>query len=89
MPIVLKESGFVIYIFGDDHLPKHVHIYRGRFGGPLLIVNLLDFYVRTNRMKANDACRALRLVEANHDFLIGEWDRIVGDREGGKHHEKR
>lgn len=29
MPTVFKEDGFVIRIWLNDHLPRHVHVFKG------------------------------------------------------------
>jgi hypothetical protein len=79
MPRVLEAEGFVIYIYLNDHLPAHVHAFRGSFGGDEIVINLLDLSIRENYMKASDARKALRLVEDYRDFLQDEWDRINGE----------
>lgn len=76
MPKVLEANGFAVYIYLNDHTPAHVHVFRGRFGGEEIVINLRDLSVRENYMKANEARRALELVEKNRDFLQSEWDRI-------------
>lgn len=78
MTTVLREAGFVVYIYGNDHLPKHVHVHEGSFSGALLKVNLNDLSVMVNYMKPAVARRALHLVKANREKLIQEWNRIHG-----------
>ena len=74
MPTVLRQDGFSIMIYTHDHEPMHVHVFSA---DGEVIVNLLDLSVRSRRgMDNRDARRAQEIVNANQDFLCGEWDRI-------------
>jgi hypothetical protein len=80
MPSVLTEAGFRVMIFVNDHLPMHVHVFKG---GGQVVINLggerAAPRVRENRrMDRRDERRALQIVGANQEFLIAEWRRING-----------
>jgi hypothetical protein len=78
MPTVLRERGFRVMIFLNDHPPPHVHVLKAgkRARVYLSPVELLD-----SNMKASDEKRAIETVQANHDTLMAEWYRIHGDEE--------
>lgn len=80
MPTVLRQDGFNIIIWTDDHAPPHIHIFRA---GEELVVNLGDtqtgIEIRENKgMKRNNIRRAVDIIEANRFFLLQEWERIHG-----------
>lgn len=76
MPTVLREDGFEVMIYTDDHDPPHVHV---RYGGGWVIIHLHDFKTRkVKNMKIADAKRALKLVGRHQDFLLKKWQEIRG-----------
>ncbi len=80
MPSVLRQQGFRVVIYQNDHRPRHVHVIKGRAE---VLINLGDKdtvpQVRENfRMKKNEERRALRLVGHYQDYLIQRWIEIHG-----------
>jgi hypothetical protein len=78
MPTVLRERGFQIRIYTNDHEPMHVHAVKG---GDVVVINLGDEddlpYVRENHgLKPAEVRLALEIVTAHQAFLIEEWRRI-------------
>ncbi|NOT59692.1 MAG: DUF4160 domain-containing protein [Acidobacteria bacterium] len=83
MPTVLRQAAFDFMVYTHDHLPAHVHIWKG---GNELIVNLGDdaasAAVRENNgMSRAEAKRAWQIVVAQRDFLLEEWRSIHGNEE--------
>lgn len=80
MPTVLRENGFQVIIWTNDHLPIHVHIFKG--DGELVVVlgnNEADISIRNNyNMRGTDLRQALRLVNRNHRLLPEKWREIYG-----------
>lgn len=79
MTRVLKhvtKYGFVFYIYGNDHLPMHVHVMLGSASGEEVIINLSPLEIRQNYMKRKDAMRAFKLVKEHREELIGEWKKL-------------
>ncbi|SMH50382.1 DUF4160 domain-containing protein [Mesorhizobium australicum] len=79
MITVLRESGFRIVIFLNDHLPEHVHVYGdgearidlgGEAGGAKVVWSL--------GMKRSDVRRAVSIVNAHRDDLILRWRELHG-----------
>jgi len=71
MPTVLREDGFEVMIYTDDHEPPHVHVF---YGGVMVIINLRDFSARkAKNMKISDVRRARKIVANHQEFLLGKW----------------
>ena len=80
MPTVLRKNGFQVIIWTHEHLPIHVHIFKG---DGELIVNLgndeADISIRDDYdMRNSDLRQALRLITKNHNFLLEKWREIHG-----------
>ena len=78
MPTVLRQDGFDVMIYTDDHPPAHVHVFRA---GEEVVINLGDEVtkpeIREDKGMSNRGMRhALRIVAENQLFLLGEWRRI-------------
>ena len=73
-PTVLRQSGYVVVVFGNDHPPAHVHV---RAAGNVARVRLqpialMDSYGFTSRQ-----LRAIMaIVEANLSVCLAKWDEI-------------
>lgn len=84
MPTVLRQNGFQVRIYTDDHFPPHVHVVRG--GGLIIIYldgengkNTGDLWVReSHELSRRDERQALDLVAANYELLKGAWEAIHG-----------
>jgi hypothetical protein len=82
MATVLRKNGFIVRIWSNDHLPRHVHIFKG--GGTCTInlegenglPELREFY----KMNRKEIAKALQLVMEHQEELIGKWDEIWGGR---------
>jgi hypothetical protein len=78
MATVLRIDGYVVRIWSNDHLPRHVHIFKdkgecvvnlvGEGGNP----ELREFY----NLKRKEVAKAIGIVCAYQEKLISEWNRI-------------
>jgi microcystin-dependent protein len=76
MPTVLRQDGFAVRIYTNDHLPMHVHILNA---DAEVLINITEVTIHENRrMQAKDVKRALDVVRNNREYLISEWRRIHG-----------
>lgn len=80
MPTVIRKNGFQVFIYTEDHLPMHVHIFKAEGE---LIVNigdkLADVSIREYRgMRRSDRRLALSLVAENLIVLVEKWKEIHG-----------
>lgn len=82
MTKAFEQDGFRFYIRNPprEHGPPHVHVQRG---GTEVSINLnpaaADDWVReVYKMRDADVVKAVRLVEANVDFLLKIWRQIHG-----------
>ena len=81
MATVFRKDGFVVRIWSNDHLPRHVHIFKGdgtcviNLEGDNGLPELREFY----GMKRNEVAKAIYLVCEYQEKLIAEWIRIHGE----------
>ena len=73
MPRVLQVAGFEIYIFTHDHIPPHVHVFRG---GDEAIIVIENGDVRESYMSRRDLREARRIIEEHRGFLLQRWQEI-------------
>ena len=81
MPTVHREDGFQIKIYPNDHLPRHVHVFKadgeviiqvGSETEPPLIDQIYG------AISNKDVAKALALVQANQVKLLESWKTIHG-----------
>lgn len=77
MPTILREGGFEVMIFPGDHLPPHVHIFKGSgtvvvsFIGPEQMTTLREVH----GLKAKEAKAALLLAHKHKVTLLKAWEQ--------------
>jgi hypothetical protein len=79
MITVLRESGFRVVIFSDDHEPAHVHAYADgeakiNLSGPGNRPQLVWAVAMTRA----DIRRCMKLVEDHQTALLARWKQIHG-----------
>lgn len=80
MVTILKEGGFRIVIYTNDHAPAHVHVIKA--GGEAKI-NLSGTdgnaeLVWADGCKKSDVRRAMQIVETHRESFLAEWSKIHG-----------
>jgi hypothetical protein len=80
MPTVLRQDGFDIMIYTNDHPPAHVHVWKA---GHVVLIDLGNGStapsIRENkRMPASDVRKVLNIVGEHQKYLIEKWDDIHG-----------
>lgn len=81
MPTVHREDGFRIVIYPNDHLPRHVHIFRGdgeviiQLGSETEAPMIDQIY---GDISNRDIAKALRLVQTHQMKLLELWKSIHG-----------
>jgi hypothetical protein len=80
MPTLLRQEGFKVMIYTNDHPPAHVHVFKAEGE---VIITLGDEQtppqVRENiSMSRRDERKALIIVGTHQDDFITEWRRIHG-----------
>jgi len=76
MPIVLREGGFEIKIYFNDHPPPHVHAFKG--GGEIKINLDPTVVVQVWNMTKQGAQKAKRVVNEHQKYLLEAWEKIHG-----------
>lgn len=81
MPTILRQNGFRVIIYLNDHLPSHVHILKG--GGEIKIdlgnsKSKPKLIAIVGAIKNQEVAKALELVTDNQAFLLAKWKEIHG-----------
>ena len=78
MPTVLRQNGFRVVIYPNDHIPAHVHVEKA--GGYLKVgIDTPGLLVFGNfGLSSKEQRQAYDLVAANREFLLQQWERIHG-----------
>lgn len=90
MPKVLEDTqkNLFVYIYTNDHIPAHVHVFIGRKND----ANQMEIKINigseekppsivsaNDKIKDKDLVAALNLVAANQEILLSKWQEIHGD----------
>jgi uncharacterized protein len=79
MPTILRERGFRVVIYPNDHLPSHVHVFKGSgevrvdLGDEESNPSLMSI---TGQISDKDVAKALDLVKENRAKLLAKWREI-------------
>ena len=81
MVTVLRQGGFRIAIYLEDHEPAHVHVY----GDGEVKINLLSQSGRPQvvahiKMRLGDVRKALRIVTEQQQMLLIKWNEYHGGK---------
>ncbi|MGV2827933.1 DUF4160 domain-containing protein [Myxosarcina sp. GI1(2024)] len=80
MATLLRIEGYIVRIWSNDHLPRHVHVFKGDGECVINLVGeggnpeLREFY----NLKRKEVAKAIRIVADNQQKLIEAWNRIHG-----------
>jgi hypothetical protein len=74
MPTVLREDGFVVKMYFNDHPPPHIHAFKG--GGEIKINIEPTTVAQVWRMSESDAQHAKRLVRKHRRYLLEQWNEM-------------
>lgn len=82
-----KNQNLYVYIYTNDHMPAHVHVFKGRKNDKNIhdvkinigSENEPPSIVKANpNMKGNDIKAAWELVANNQEILLKKWKEIHG-----------
>jgi hypothetical protein len=79
MPTILRQQGFRVVIYPNDHLPSHVHVLKGDgevridLGNEELPPTLMTI---SGDISDKDVAKALYLVKENQAALLVKWREI-------------
>ena len=75
MPKILEVDGFKIYIYTDDHIPPHVHVWKGGCEAKILLAQ--ELILKDNYgFKAKELKRILQIIDENFTLIIDKWNEI-------------
>jgi hypothetical protein len=89
MPKVIEDikNNLFVYIYTNDHIPAHVHVFKGRKND----ANQMEIKINIgseesppslvqadDKVKQKDIVNALKLIGANQEMLLSKWREIHG-----------
>lgn len=78
MPTVLRERGFDVRIFLNDHEPPHVHVYKGGTSVRIELETGEAEVAPGRRMTKHDVAIARQIVGARYRMLLDFWRQLHG-----------
>lgn len=81
MPTILRQAGFRVVIYLNDHLPAHVHVLKGNaevrinLGSENTDPSLVAIF---GNISDKDIVKALYLVKEHQAELRAQWRKIHG-----------
>jgi hypothetical protein len=81
MPTILKQDGFSVRIYPNDHFPSHVHVFKAGGEAKINLGSETEHpsLVECWGMSDKDAGKALELVIAHQKELLEKWREIHGE----------
>jgi hypothetical protein len=79
MPQVLRQNGFRVVIYPNDHQPSHVHVFKGsdevriNLGNEDTSPTLMTI---TGQISDKDVAKALYLIKEHQTDLLAQWRKI-------------
>jgi hypothetical protein len=81
MPKIFEAGGFVIYVYplemSERHHELHIHVYRGSFSGPSMVVQIPNLEVLSNTLNASDTRKAKKLLIDNLPEILEKMENIA------------
>lgn len=81
MPVIVREGGWRILIYSNDHAPPHVHARRpdgGEVKVGLPIGGRELKFMEAEGLLPWKALEGVRLVQKHVEVLVAAWERIHG-----------
>ena len=75
MPTIIKQDGFRVVIWPNDHLPPHVHVFKRDAEVKIALLEPIVFNVE-GQISNKDLVKALNLVIEHQIKLLQRWKEI-------------
>ena len=75
MPTIIKQDGFRVVIWPNDHLPPHVHVFKSDAEVKITLIESNVFNVE-GKISNKDLVKALNLVIERKVELLERWKEI-------------
>jgi len=77
MPKIIEINGYKFYIYTDDHLPVHVHVWKG--GSETKVILLPEILIKDNYgFKSKQLRQIIVSIEEHYELIIEKWNEIHG-----------
>ena len=75
MPTIIKQDGFRVVIWPNDHLPPHVHVFKHEAEVKIALLEPIVFNVE-GQISNKNLVKALNLVIEHQIELLKRWKEI-------------
>jgi Domain of unknown function (DUF4160) len=89
MPTIIRQDGFKVVIYPNDHMPSHVHVLKDdeevridlgsidtENGKPLILPSIISV---SRKIGDKEIAKALSLVQKHQAMLLVKWSEIHGE----------
>jgi hypothetical protein len=70
-PTLLKTEGFKFFFYANEHVPKHIHVFKGDCFAK---VNLETLTVQKNSFRKSDLGKVLGIIKKQQKQFLEAWD---------------
>lgn len=77
MPTVVREDGFEVFFYANEHLPRHVHVKKA---GKFAKVDIESMTVIRSTFGAPEQRQMLTIIRNHRDELWRAWDGYFSTR---------
>jgi hypothetical protein len=77
MPKILEINGYKFYIYTDDHLPIHVHVWKGGAEAKVTLVPQISIQANYG-FKAKQLKQIIKIIVDNYNHIIEKWYETHG-----------
>jgi len=80
MPTLLRQDGFDIRMYFDDHDPPHVHVFKAGEQAKIELdrLDVLPSLILVQGMSVKDAKAAISIVTEYQTYLLEKWQEYHG-----------
>ena len=72
MPTIFNEKGFKFYFYMNEHLPIHVHVFKGNATAKIELVPEIKL-IKNRGFKTQELKNIIELIIDHYDIIINKW----------------
>ena len=77
MPTLIRQDGFNVRMYFDDHDPPHVHVFKAG-GQAKIAIDASPSLILVQGMNSKEAKAALQVVAQHQTHLLEKWQEYHG-----------
>ncbi len=79
MPTILRKNGFEFFFYSNEHLPRHIHVYKAGAAAKFNLEPIVELE-ETDGMKMKQVNEAFVIVCQHREKLINAWNKYHGQK---------